>query len=203
MKARPVPLSTADINALLSTWASNALYVSAHSAYSASGANELSGGSYARVAVTWASPAGGSIALSGTPYSINAPASSTAAFVGFWSALSGGTFQGMFPGGNATAYTFAAPASTDTLLAPGSSYAANQPVVVFPTAGSTLPAGLTAGVIYYAVSVSGDSFELSTTSGGGAINLTADGSGIVQAIVTDVFGSAGTYSVAGATITGV
>ena len=198
-----MPLSTADINALLSTWASGALYVSVHSAYSATGANELSGGSYARVAVTWGSPAGGSIALSGTPYSVNIPASSTAAFVGFWSALSGGTFQGMFPGGNAPAYTFAAPSSTDTLLAPGSAYVANQPVVVFPTAGSTIPTGLTAGVIYYVISPSSDSFELSATSGGSAINLTADGSGIVQAITPDVFGSAGTYSVAGATLTGV
>src|ERR1700722_3833507 len=196
-------MSIADIDALLSTWASGALYVSAHSAYSATGANEMSGGSYARVAVTWASPAGGAIALSGTPYTVNAPASSTAAYIGFWSALSGGTFQGMFPNGNATAYTFAAPSSTDTLLAPGSSYPANQTVVVFPTAGSTLPAGLTAGVIYYVISPSSDSFELSTPSGGSAINLTADGSGIVQAITPDVFGSAGTYSVAGMTLTGV
>src|ERR1700722_9977259 len=191
-------MSIADIDALLSTWASGALYVSAHSAYSATGANEMSGGSYARVAVTWASPAGGAIALSGTPYTVNAPASSTAAYIGFWSALSGGTFQGMFPNGNATAYTFAAPSSTDTLLAPGSSYAANQPVVVFPTAGSTLPGGLTAGTVYFVVSV-----QLSATSGGSAINLTSDGSAITQAIVVETFGSAGTFSVTGTTVTGV
>jgi hypothetical protein len=95
-----MPLSTTDIDALLSTWASGASYASVHSAYSTSGASELSGGSYARVAVTWGSPASGTVSLSGTPYTINTPASSTAAYVGYWSALTGGTFQGMFHGGN-------------------------------------------------------------------------------------------------------
>jgi hypothetical protein len=199
-----MPLSTTEIDTLLTSWASSAAYMSAHSAYSATGANELSGGSYARVAVTWGSASGGSISLSGTPYSINAPASSSVGWVGFWTASSGGTFLGMIPGGNYTAYTFTAPASTDTVLAPGSAtYATNQTVVVFPTAGSTIPAGLTAGTVYYAISVSGDSFELSTTSGGSAINITADGSGIVQAIAVEAFASAGTYSVTGGQITGV
>jgi hypothetical protein len=199
-----MPLSTTEIDTLLTSWAASAAYMSAHSAYSSSGANELSGGSYARVAVTWGSASGGSISLSGTPYSINAPASSSAGWVGFWTASSGGTFLGMIPGGNYTAYTFTALASTDTVLAPGSAtYATNQTVVVFATAGSVLPAGLTAGVVYYAISVSGDSFELSTTSGGSAINITADGSGIIQAIAVEAFSSAGTYSVTGGSITGV
>ena len=197
-----MPLSTTDINAMLSTWAADAPYMSAHSAYSASGANELSGGSYARVAVTWGSPSGGAISLSGTPYSINAPASSTVEFVGFWSASSGGTFAGMFPGGNASAYAFAAPTSTSTLLAPGSAFTANEQVIVLPIIGGTLPSGLTAGTVYYAINISGDSFQLSTTSGGSAITLTADGAGLTQAITGESFGSAGTYSVSGVSVTG-
>jgi len=198
-----MPLSTADINSLLSTWATSAPYMSAHSAWSASGANELSGGSYARVAVTWGSPAGGAIALSGTPYTINVPASSTAAFVGFWSAASGGTFAGMFPGGNAPAYTFAAAQSTGVFLAPGSTYSNGQEAVMFPVPGSVLPGGITEGAVYYIIGVSSDTFEVSTTSGGSAVSLSSDGSGFVQVITPETFSSAGTYSVTGVTVTGV
>ena len=192
-----MPLSTASADDLLDYWGSTyGKYISLHSAWSATGGNELSGGSpaYARLAASWSSAASNSKALSGTPYSFNAPASSTVAFIGFWDALTSGNFHEMVPAGNATAYTFAAPSSTDTLLAPGSAYATNQPVCVFPTAGSVLPSGLTAGTIYYAVSVSGDSFELSATSGGSAINLTADGSGYVQAITVESFSGAGTFT---------
>ena len=199
-----MPLTAADINALLNYWAANeALYMSAHTAYSATGANELTGGTYARVAVTWAGASGGSVSLSGTPYTINTPASSVVEFVGFWTASSGGTFAGMFPGGNYAAYTFAAPSSTSVLLAPGSAYANGTTVVVFNTSGSALPSGLTAGTVYYVVSASGDSFELSATSGGSAITLSGDGSGIVQRIAPETFTLAGTYSVSGMSLTGV
>lgn len=198
-----MPLTATDIGALLNYWAANeALYASAHSAWSATGGNELSGGSYARVAVTWASASGPSVSLSGTPYTVNVPASSTVGWVGFWTALTGGTFAGMFPGGNFAAYTFAAPSSTSVLLAPGSAYANGTTVVVFATSGSALPAGLTAGTVYYVVSASGDSFQLSATSGGSAITLTGDGSGIVQRIVSETFSGAGTYQVSGCTLTG-
>jgi hypothetical protein len=190
-----VSISTLSADYLLDQWGSNkALYASLHSAYSASGANELTGGSYARLAVTWSSAASNSKALSGTPYNFAAPASSTVGFVGYWDALTTGNFQAMFPAGNATGYAFAAPSATSTLLAPGSAYASLQPVCVFATGGSSLPSGLTAGTIYYVKSPSGDSFQLSATSGGSAITLSGDGSGLVQAITTEIFSGAGTYA---------
>ncbi len=86
------------------------------------------------------------------------------------------------------------------MLAPGSSYSANQTVVVFPTAGSTLPSGLTAGTVYYVKSPSSDSFSLSASSGGSAISLSADGSGIVQAITVETFAGAGTMPVASGSV---
>lgn len=195
-----MPLTAASANALLDYWGTNyAKNISLHSAYSATGGNELSGGTYARLAATWASAASGSKSLSGT-YNLNAPASSTVAWIGFWDALTSGNFTDMIPAGNAIAYAFAAPASTSVLLAPGSSYAANQQVVVLPTGGSTLPTGLTAGTIYWTKSPSGDSFQLAATSGGSAISVTGDGSGIVQVIVPEVFGSAGTFTLSSATV---
>ena len=181
---------------MLNAWASaHGTYASLHSAYSASGANELAGGSYARIAITWGSASAETLNLSGTPYTFNVPASATVAWIGFWDALSGGNFSGMLPNGGAAPYTFSAPAATDILLAPNSAYTANQQVVVVPTGGSTLPSGLVTGTIYYVSAPTTDSFKLSATNGGSAINLTTDGSGIVQAITPEAFGGAGTFAV--------
>jgi hypothetical protein len=199
-----VSLSTLSADNLLNYWGANyGKYVSLHSAYSTSGANELTGGSpaYARLAASWGSASGNSMSLTSTPYTFNVPASSTVAFVGYWDSLTGGNFQGMFPVGNSTGYAFSAPSATSTLLAPGSAYTANQTVCVFATGGSTTPGGLTVGTIYYVKSPSSDSFELSATSGGSAITVTADGSGLIQAISAEVFTGAGSYALSSGTMT--
>jgi hypothetical protein len=193
-----VPLVSVSENYALDQLGSNKLlYASLHTAYSATGTNELTGGSpaYARVAVTWSSSSGGSKSLSGT-YNLNVPASTTVEYIGFWDASTSGNFQGMFPNaaGN-NAYAFAAPSATGVLLAPGSAYTANQTVVVFASPGSTVPAGLTAGTVYYVKSPSSDSFSLSATNGGSAITLSTDGSGIIQQIAVEVFASQGTFTI--------
>jgi hypothetical protein len=197
-----MPLSTASANALLDSWGTNnAKFISLHSAYSASGANEISGGSpaYARLTASWASASSNSKALSGTPYNFNVPAC-TVAWLGFWSLVSGGTFAGMIPAGNAQAFAFSAPSSSSTLLAPGSSYAATQQVVAFPTGGSTMPTGLTAGTVYFVSAPSSDSFKLAATSGGTAINLSADGSGYAQAITPELFAGQGVFTLSAGTV---
>lgn len=199
-----MPLSVLSADTLLDSWGTNnAKFASLHTAYSATGASEVTGGSpaYARLAVTWASASANSKSLSGTPYAFNVPASTTVAFVGFWDAVSSGNFQGMFPAGNATAFAFSAPSSTSTLLAPGSSYASNQQVVVFNTGGSALPSGLTAGTIYFVKSPSSDSFQLSASAGpGSAVTLSSDGSGIIQAITPEVFAGAGTFTLSSGSV---
>lgn len=198
-----MPFAASAGNYMLDQWGSNkGLYASAHSAYSATGANELTGGSpaYARIAVTWAASAGGTKALNGTLPTFNVPAGSSVGWLGFWDSLTGGNFQGMFPNGGASPFAFAAPSSTSVLTAPGSAYAANQQVVVFPTGGATLPTGLTAGTVYYVKSPSSDMFSLAATSGGSAITLSADGSGIVQAITVEAFASQGTFPVSSGSV---
>jgi hypothetical protein len=170
-------------------------YASLHSAYSSSGANELTGGSYARQTVTWSAASGGSKGDSAVGGAFSVPAASTVAFVGLWSALSSGTFAGMGPNDAGTQYAFTATdASPCVFTAPGSSYSNGSTVVLFPGAGGTLPTGFTAGAVYYVVSASTDTFELSATSGGSAINSSAVGSGIVQAVTLELFGAAGTYT---------
>jgi hypothetical protein len=83
-------ISTTEANQALATtgWA----YVSLHTADpGTTGASEVTGGTYARVAVTWAAPSGGAVANSGA-LSINLPASTTASYFGVWSASSAGTY---------------------------------------------------------------------------------------------------------------
>ena len=56
------------------------------------GASEVSGGSYARVAVAWSAASAGSIANSGA-LTINLPASTAATHFGIWSAITTGTYM--------------------------------------------------------------------------------------------------------------
>lgn len=74
-------------------------YASLHTADpGTTGASEVTGGSpaYARQAVTWGSASGGSVSTSAA-VTFNVPAGTTIAYVGLWSALTGGTFQGGGP----------------------------------------------------------------------------------------------------------
>lgn len=69
----------------------NAKYISLHTASpGTTGANEVTGGSYARVATSWGSISGGSV--TGSQVTINVPASTTIAYWGLWNASSGGNY---------------------------------------------------------------------------------------------------------------
>ena len=73
-----------------------AVFVSLHDgAPGDDGSNEISGGApaYIRKAITWNGAAAGSLDSSNTP-ELDVPAATTVAYVGFWSAESGGTFYG-------------------------------------------------------------------------------------------------------------
>ena len=186
-------------NAALTAITGLAAYASLHSAYSATGANELTGGSpaYARKAYTWATASGGTQSMSGT-LTFDVPAAATVAWVGGWSASSAGTFYEMSPLGGFSPHPFTA-TTADVITAPGHGLSNGQQVVFLASAG-TLPTGLTEGTIYYVISVSGDTFSVSTTSGGSAVDLTAAGSGHVQRIVPEVFAAQGTYQLTAATL---
>ena len=67
-------------------------FVSLHTADpGTTGASEVVGGTYARVAVACNAASGGSITNSGA-LSINLPATTTAAYFGIWSAATAGTY---------------------------------------------------------------------------------------------------------------
>lgn len=193
--------TTTEKNAILDARSGSWVAASLHSADpSTTGANELTGGSpaYARKAITWGSGSGGQVVSVTTAQVFDVPAGSTVAFIGIWSATSAGTFRGSMPAGAAlnTPLVFTGAASTDVLTAPGSAFTNGQQVMVIDTDGSALPTGLAEATTYYVVNASGATFKLSSTSGGSAIDLTADGAGHVTLAQNEVFGAQGTYTIA-------
>ncbi len=182
-----------------------ATHGSLHSAYSTSGANELSGGSpaYARKALTWAAASGRSKATS-AGVTFDVPAGAAPAWIGFWDALSAGNFLGMVPNGGGIPEDFAVNSSgvtSNTLDAPSHGFSNGNTVVVWAVPGASLPTGLSEGTIYFVVGATTDTLQLSTTSGGSAIDITAVGSGFLQRIVVESFGAQGTHTVSSATMT--
>jgi hypothetical protein len=205
-----MPFSTTALNQSLDALAGGTptsiiAFASLHTAFSTTGTNELTGGTpaYARKAITFSAASSGSKASSTSPV-FDIPPLTTVAYVGLWSAVTVGTFAGMGANGGATQFAFTALASTDIFTAPGSAYSNGDTVVVFPGAGATLPTGGTppvAGTIYFVISVSGATFQLSATSGGAALNFTSDGAGIIQKVVTETFNAQGTFTLSTDTLT--
>lgn len=207
-----MPFTTTAENEMLDCLAGNGAvapnnivgFASLHTAYSITGANELTGGSpaYARQTVTWAAASSGSKASSAIGGAFNVPAATTVAFVGLWSASTSGTFAGMGPnsdGASPFSYT-ATLASPSVFTAPGSAYSNGQTVVLLPGAGATVPTGFTVGTIYFVVSASGSTFQLAATLGGSGINASAAGAGIVQALTLEAFGAQGTFTLSTETL---
>lgn len=184
--------STAARNAMLGGFTGT--HLSAHTAYSSTGANEVTGGTpaYARKAVTYAAAASEARTASNTP-TFDIPAATTVRWIGMWDALTAGNFLGMIANGG-TEQEFSVDITADTVKVPAHGFAANQKIAIY---GDTVPAGLTEGTVYFAVTITTDTFQVSATSGGAAINLTGEPGRkcVVAAIVEETFGAQGTLAV--------
>jgi hypothetical protein len=124
------------------------------------------------------------------------PAGGRVEWVGYWSAATSGTYFGCAPAGGAARRQFSVPDTTaDTLESPAHGYSNGDQVVVWPAVGAALPTGLAEGTVYFVVSSTTDDFQLSATSGGAAINLTAVGDGEVSKITPEPYIGQGTYTV--------
>jgi hypothetical protein len=89
-------LNDAGKNALLDSGKTGIAYLALHSGAVGSGSgNEVSGGTpaYARKAASWGAAAGGVTALS-AQVTFDVPAAASVTRVGYWSAVTGGTFLG-------------------------------------------------------------------------------------------------------------
>jgi hypothetical protein len=184
-----------------------ATHGSLHTAYSSTGTNEVTGGSpaYARKAATWAAAATRSKATSAS-MAFDVPAGTTVRWCGFFDALTVGNFLGMTPNGGGIPEDFAVNAAgvtSNTLDAPSHGFTAGNSVVVWAVPGVALPTPLAEGTVYWVIAtgLTADALQLSATSGGSAIDLTAVGSGFIQRLVEEVFGAQGTHTVTTATMT--
>jgi hypothetical protein len=188
-------LTDARINAILDGEFASGDKMSLHSAYSTTGANELSGGSYARQTITWSSASGRSKASSGN-IDIPVPAGATVAWVGIWNSA-GSTFRGMFPNGGAEK-SFQVDLTNNRIYCEGHGLV-NDDRVVFT--GGTLPSGLTAGTAYYVVgNTAGDPdyFQVASTQGGSAIDISTSqpsAEARLSKIVLEAYAGAGTHRI--------
>jgi hypothetical protein len=156
-------------------------HVSLHTGHPGStGANEVSGGTYARAAITVNAASGGIRALNAAA---NVPLdAATVRFLGFWNA---GTYLECAPNGGSTPKNYVAVPSTDKIVSTAHGWADTQKIIF----SETPPAPLVEGVIYFVRDSATDDFKVAATAGGAAIDLTAAPSAgsWVCAITEDVY----------------
>lgn len=163
---------------------------------STTGANEATGGSppYARKAVTWAGPSGGQRLTGTAAVTWDLPAG-TYFWVGGFSLVTAGTWYGATPFGGVTPKPATYVASTDFFTSPGHGLANDMRCVVWPAEQVAIPTGYTEGTTYWVVGVSGNTFQLSATQGGAAVNGTTDGVVWFQQSLPETLNAQGQLSV--------
>ncbi len=163
---------------------------------------EATGGSpaYARQAVTWGAAASGQKSNSGAlTFDV---AAGTYGFLLFFNASSGNTnnYLGYVPI-NGTVKGFFSVDTTltnDQLFSVAHGLADGDRVQLFNVFSESLPTGLAEGTVYYVVSSATNTFKVSTTLGGSAVDITAvgGGEGYFQKVIPETFGSQGQITVA-------
>lgn len=165
---------------------------------------EATGGSpaYARQAVTWAAATAETKSNSGS-LTFDVPAGTYAYFTMF-NASTGNTnnYRGYIPFGGASALKGFATTDTtltnDQFLSVSHGLADGDRVILRAVFAETLPAGVAEGTVYYVVNSATNTFKVSTTQGGSAVDLTALNGGEVywRRIVPETFNSQGQITVA-------
>lgn len=177
-----------DATGLRGSSTAGSLYVSLHTAEPGEAGDQTTSETaytnYARVAV----------ARSGSGWTVSSNQVSNAAAVNFAACgLTGatithfgvgtdtsGTGKLLYSGplGTVIQGPFTAIAAGDLITIPGHTLAVDERVAFYPAFGSSLPTGLTEGTIYWVKTVSSNDITVSTTQGGGTLDITAAGDGV-------------------------
>jgi hypothetical protein len=203
-------LGTTTKNALLDSAAANSLsagtpFLALHTAFppTVNPGNEVIGGApaYARKATTWNAAAAGAKDIA-APQTFDVPAGTTVMAVSLCDSASGAaTVRAWSPAGASARRAFTVADATDVtnndIWSPAHGLVANDRVLVWATIGAALPTGLAEDTGYFVIStgLTTDSFRVSATQGGAAIDITAIGDGDVQKFVPEVFAGQGQYRV--------
>jgi len=164
------------------------------------GGNEVNGGSpaYARKAITWGASSAGAKAIAASQ-TFDVPAGTTIRAIGVCSALTAGSLIAWSPAGASTRRAMSVTDSTDVtnndIWSPAHGLTTGDRVLFWATIGASLPGGLAEDTEYFVIAagLTTDSFRVSTTSGGSAVDITSIGDGDVQKFVAEVFAGQGTY----------
>ena len=162
---------------------------------------EATGGSpaYARQAVVWGAAASGLKANTGAlTFDV---AAGTYGFFGFFNAATGNSsnFRGYAPFGTAVkgfATVDAADVTANAITCSAHGLVNTDRVMTYNVFAETLPAGLTEGTIYFVVGATTDTFQVSLTSGGAAVDITGIGELYFQKTIPEVFAAQGQITVA-------
>jgi hypothetical protein len=100
--------------------------------------------------------------------------------IGWYTASSGGTLRAIARLMDNVIRSAVGLNTGDIIHAPGHTFANDSKVVFYAPAGVTLPTGLSADTEYYVINaVASQNFQVSTTQGGAAVTITADGGCVV------------------------
>lgn len=168
---------------------------------------EATGGSpaYARQAVTWGAAAS-RLKQNTNTLTFDVPAG-TYGFFSLFNASTGNTnnYKGYLPFGGSVRGFFSVDTTltNDQLLSVSHGLVDTDRVMLFNPFSDTLPTGLTEGTIYFVVNSATNTFKVSTTSGGAAVDITAvgGGEGFFQKVVPETFGAQGQITVAASALT--
>lgn len=162
---------------------------------------EATGGSpaYARQAVTWGGAASSAKSNTNT-LTFDVPAG-TYGFFAWFNASTGNTnnYRGYAPFGGATrsfGTVDSAGVTGNVVQSAAHGLADNDRVMVFNVFAESLPTGLTEGTVYFVVGSTTNTFQVSTSQGGSAVDITAQGELFLQKVVPEVFASQGQITVA-------
>jgi hypothetical protein len=184
--------------------------LSLHTAFPPTTGNEVVGGSpaYARKGVSFAAASAGQKSISAAQ-TFDVPASTTIRAVALYDQIpvtgGGGTQKCWSPANASARRAFSVDATGVTnndIFSPTHGLTTNDRVLVWPTIGAGLPTGLAEDTEYFVIAtgLTTDSFRVSTSQGGAAVDITAIGDGDVQKYVAEVFSGQGTYQVSNFTV---
>lgn len=195
-----MPLTAAGRNAMLTSGKAGFTHVGALTALTPT---EVAGGSYARQAVTWqaaGTPAAGQSGNNGA-IAIPIPVATTPIVLSLYDAASAGNLLGTLPYGSSgqpVSGMATVDATTDLFLSKAHGVTTDDRVYFSTVNGEAIPTGISVTTLYFvlAAGLTADAFAVSTTSGGGALNVTVSGECSFFKSVPNVFASAGNINLA-------